>query len=134
VRRLTPVAVLLLATAAVSAHALSVSYAQFIVSRDAVSAVVRLPLDDVDLLLRLDRDLDGRVSDVELAGAAATLQGYIDIHLRVRADDRPVSGRVTRLARWRDPAAALYLEVAIAYAAPRAIERLSIESDVLTEL
>ena len=44
------------------AHASSVSYAQISIRSRTISAIVRLPLDDIDLLLRLYRDLDGHVS------------------------------------------------------------------------
>ena len=44
-----------------SAHANSVSYAQYAVDGRIVHAVVRLPLDDVDLLLRLDLNEDDRL-------------------------------------------------------------------------
>ena len=48
--------------ASLSAHAFSISYAHITIGQRSIAATVRLPLDDVDLLLRLDRDLDGRVS------------------------------------------------------------------------
>ena len=52
-----------------SAHALSVSYAQFSVQDNRMGAIVRLPIDEVDLLLRIDADLDGQISAAELEAA-----------------------------------------------------------------
>jgi hypothetical protein len=133
--RVVVVAVALLAaTVRVSAHANSVSYAQFSVDGRVVRAVVRLPIDDVDLLLRLDRDLDGRVSDGELEASATAVREYFAKHLRLAANGAPASDTVDRISVWRDPSAFQYLEVDLSYRAARAVGQLSIRSDFLTEL
>src|SRR5712691_11776901 len=67
----------------ISAHANSVSYAEYSADGRIVHAVVRLPLDDVDLLLRLDRNLDGQVSGAELDASATAIRAYLAKHLRV---------------------------------------------------
>jgi hypothetical protein len=117
-----------------SAHALSVSYAQFSVQDSRIAAVVRLPIDDVDLLLRLDTDLDGRISPAEIEAAGTKLQAYVTKHLRVRADGAQVSMTIGRLSLWRDPATLQYLEAECAATAPRTIDAVSIQSDFLVEL
>ena len=48
---------------AAAAHPLSVSYSRFELKDQALIATIRLPTDDADLLLQLDEDLDGRVSE-----------------------------------------------------------------------
>ena len=119
---------------AVSAHAFSVSYARFAVDHRTVDAVVRLPLDDVDLLLRLDRDLDGTVSQPEIDAARDRVQEYVGRHLHVAADGTALTSRIARVTTWRDPAGALYLEAAAAFTSPADIGTLDITSDLLTEL
>jgi len=132
VRTILTVTVLLGAT--LSAHALSVSYAQVSVQDRRIAAIVRLPIDDVDLLLRLDTDLDGQISSAELEAAKPRLQAYVTKHLRVRADDANLSIEIGRLSLWRDPAKRQYLEAECAAAAPRTIEAVSVHSDFLVEL
>ncbi|PYR04204.1 MAG: hypothetical protein DMG00_24200, partial [Acidobacteria bacterium] len=100
-RILWTAAAIALAAVTVSAHANSVSYAEFSVDRGTIRAIVRLPLDDVDLLLRLDRDLDGRVSDAELAAAQAAIRAYFAKHLHVAVDGVGVAGTLDRIAAWR---------------------------------
>lgn len=116
------------------AHALSVSYARLTIGERSVAAIVRLPLDDLDLLLRLDRDLDGRVSPEELTAARPVLQPYITRHFRVRADGVLLPMTIDRLALWSDPARFSYLEAALTLEAPEPIGSVAVESDVLVEL
>lgn len=117
-----------------SAHASSVSYAQFSVDEFAVHAVVRLPLDDVDLVLRLDRDLDGQVSGAELDASTAAIRAYVAKHMRVTANGAPVAELLERVATWRDPSAFQYLEAELSYQASHGVGQLSIHTDFLTEL
>jgi hydrogenase/urease accessory protein HupE len=131
---LAVVLVSFIASAGVFAHALSVSYAQFTIQDRTVSAIVRLPMDDVDLLLRLDRDLDGRVSAAELDASKDALRAYVDKHLQIRSAGVTLAGVVIRVVPWRDSAAVQYLEADVDYAASRPVGRVSIRSDFLTEL
>jgi hydrogenase/urease accessory protein HupE len=117
-----------------AAHALSVSYARFVVQPRAIGAVIRVPLDDVDLLLRLDRDLDGAVSNAEIDAARDRVEAYVARHLSVIADGVPLPGGQARLAIWRDPAGAQYLEFGAMFPAAAGIAAMSIRSDLLTDL
>ncbi len=126
--------VFVFARASVFAHAQSVSYAQFTIQHQTLSAIVRLPMDDMDLLLRIDRDLDGQVSAAELDASRNTLRAYLDKHLQIRSDGLTLAGTITRVLPWRDPAAFQYLEADIEYAASSPIGSVSIQSDFLTEL
>ena len=121
-------------SAPVGAHANSVSYAEYVVNGRAIHAVVRLPLDDVDLLLRLDRDLDGRVSDAELETAAAAVRLYLGKHIRIVANGVPLTEAIERVALWHDDSAFPFLEANLSYGTARAIDQLSIHTDLLTEL
>jgi hypothetical protein len=134
-RRLVWAAAALAITAGnAGAHANSVSYAEFAVDDRMVRAIVRLPLDDVDLLLRLDRDLDGRVSDAELGASGAAIHAYLAKHLRIAMNGAPLAESLERAGEWRDPSGFAYLECEMSFQAPRRVERLVIRSDFLTEL
>lgn len=116
------------------AHANSVSYARYSVEGRAVHAVIRLPLDDVDLLLRLDRDLDGQVSGQELDASTAAIRAYLARHMRVIADGVAVAESVEQVGTWRDGSAFQYLEGSLSFQAVRAVGQLSLHTNFLTEL
>jgi len=133
-RLLWTAAAVAVAAVSANAHANSVSYAQYAVEGRTVRAVVRLPLDDVDLLLRLDRDLDGRVSDAELGASRPAIGAYLAKHLQVTVNGAPLAESLDRVGVWRDPSAFLYLEGELSFQAPRRVEQLSIHTDFLTDL
>ena len=120
--------------ASLAAHASSVSYAEISIHDRTISAIVRLPLDDVDLLLRLDRDLDGRVSQAEIEGTRNVLSPYVAKHLHVTADGSTLTPTVGALKVWRDASGFEYLEAALTAAAARPVRVASIRSDFLVEL
>ena len=102
-RRLLWAAAALAITAAnAGAHANSVSYAEFSIDDRTVRAIVRLPLDDVDLLLRIDRDLDGRVSDAEFGASRAAIHAYLAKHLHVAMNGAPLAASLARAGAWHD--------------------------------
>ena len=133
-RILWTAAVVAATAVAASAHANSVSYASYAVAGRTVHAVIRLPLDDVDLLLRLDRDLDGQVSGRELDASTAAIRAYLAKHMRVIADGVAVAESVERIGTWRDGSAFQYLEGNLSFQAVRAVGQLSVHTDFLTEL
>jgi hypothetical protein len=119
---------------AAAAHALSVSYAHVTIQSRSIDLIVRLPLDDVDLLLRLDRDLDGRVSPAEIESARAPLSAYLVTHTHVVADATPLSPSIGRLAVWRDASGFEYVEANLTADAGRRLRVVSMRTDFLTEL
>jgi len=131
---LTLLTVIIAAAATVSAHPLSVSYAQYRIRTDQIAAIVRLPVDDVDLLLRVDRDLDGRISAAEIEAARDRIQAYVERHLEMRSDGIALSAGRGGVREWRDPAGAGYVEVSLDYVSPSRLGRVSIHSDFLTDL
>jgi hypothetical protein len=118
----------------VHAHPNSVSYAEFSIDKDAVFALARLPLDDVDLLLRVDRDLDGLISGTEIEASRPVLAGYFAKHLHVALNGAAAAATLERLAVWPDAAGLRYLEARLAYREGRSVRELTIHSDFLTEL
>jgi hypothetical protein len=125
---------LALGSVSLGAHPSSVSYARFSIANRTIAGVVRLPIDDVDLLLRLDRDLDGRISPAEIEGARGALSAYLTKHLHVIGDGSAMTPRVGALTTWRDATGFEYLEAAMTIEAPRQLRVVSIRSDYLAEL
>ena len=116
------------------AHAFSVSYAQIAIGDRLIAATVRLPLDDVDLLLRIDRDLDGRVSASEIAAASGVLSSYLVEHLHVTADAVPLTPTIGALTIWRDASGFEYLQATATSDAGRRVRVVSMRTDFLVEL
>jgi len=116
------------------AHPFSVSYAHIAIGDRGITAIVRLPLDDVDLLLRLDRDLDGRVAPEEIHAAAGAVSAYVVKHLHVAADDLALTPAVGELAIWRDGSGFEYLQATATADAGRRMRVVSIRADFLVEL
>jgi HupE / UreJ protein len=126
---------LLLALPAVAvAHPLSVSYAHLAVGNDRMTTTVRLPLDDMDLLLRIDRDLNGTVSDQEIAAAAPALLRYLVQRITVRADDTTPAPSLEQTGRWADQSGFPFVEAVLSYPVPRMPARLSLQMRILTDL
>lgn len=118
----------------VFAHASSVSYAQFSIQERTVQATIRVPIDDVDLLLKLDRDLDGQVSAAELERSRDLVSAYVVKHLHLTADGAPMMPTVGELTIWRDAAGFPYLEAGVESRATRPLRIVSIRTDFLIEL
>lgn len=94
---------------------MSVSYSRFDVEADGVRAIVRVPLDDLDLLLRLDRDFDNRVSIAELEQARPTLARYFADKVAVSAGGERLIASLEKASPWTDQDGALYVEAALAF-------------------
>ena len=110
------------------------STAQITIDPRSFHAVVRLPVDEIDLLLRLDRDLDGQVTAEELQAASGNVRAYIAKHIHVAADGTPVllSAGEVRLSPPATPAS--HIETAIDGRAASRIGVVAIDADFLTEL
>jgi len=125
---------LALGGASLAAHPSSVSYARFTIGVRTIEGVVRLPMDDVDLLLRLDRDLDGHVSPAELETARDRVSPYLVKHLHLSADEADLVPSIGALTVWRDAGGFEYLEASVASDAGRSLRLVSIRSDFLVDL
>ena len=135
-RRIPPslsLSLLLLGTWA-TAHPLSVSYSDFIVHDNSITAVYRLPLDDMDLMFALDSDLDGAVQDDELQAARTELGSYVAARVDVRAGGAAVAPALMSLSRWRDEEEWPYLEARFEYVASDEVRQLAISVRLLTDL
>ena len=110
------------------------SYAQIVVTAQSVRAHVRLPLEELDLVLRLDRDLDGQVSGAELDAARSSIAAYIARHLRVSADGNRLPLGVSGIALQRGADAGAFVEADTDSQARSRIGSVTIDSDFLSEV
>lgn len=125
---------IVLLAAAAWGHPLSVSYSRFAVDGQVLNAVYRLPMDDMDLLLQLDADLDGTISDSELASASDGLDSYVREHTRIEVNGLELQPELQQVSSWHDNADFPYVSIAARYVATEPIERLDIGVSVLTDL
>ena len=116
------------------AQPLSVSYSRWSVEGRAVRATIRLPIDDMDLLLQIDRDMDGTLTDAEIEQARQGVARYAVSHLQVSANGTPLTGSLQSVGRWKDKQQFPYLEAQITYASQQVIDDVSIRVTLLTDL
>lgn len=122
------------AAAPLSAHPLSASYSRFAVHEQRVEARLRLPLDDVDLLLRLDADLDGAVSGDELQRGQGAIDAYLRGRVLVSADGTPAPATLEAVEPWKDQDGFPYLEARLGYPLARPPAEIEIRVSVLADL
>ena len=119
---------------AAAAHALSVSYSRFELKDQALIATIRLPTDDADLLLRLDEDLDGHVSEQEIAAASPRIAGYVLKNLKVTQSSRATSFTLKGAGSWKDEQGQSYVEVTLRGEGVSPDQTLDLKLTVLTDL
>lgn len=124
----------LILSGAVSSHPLSVSYSQFDLEDQQVQAVFRLPMDDMDLLLQLDTDLDGEVTQAELERAKPDIESYLRQRVELRADGSRLSPALQAVGIWLNNNSFPYLEAGVLYRAEETVEQLAVQVGVLTDL
>ena len=117
-----------------SAHPLSASYSRFVVEKETVRAIVRVPLDDMDLLFRLDRDLNDAVSQQEIERARPALERYLTDRIAIEASGKRLVSSLRGLTTWKDRDGWPYLEASLVYPAPQPIGEITAQVRVLTDL
>ena len=119
---------------AAAAHPLSVSYSRFELKDQALVATIRLPTDDADLLLQLDEDLDGRVSEKEIAAASPRIAGYVLKNLMVTQSSRATSFTLKGAGSWKDDQGQSYVEVTLRGEGVSPDQALDLKVTVLMDL
>ncbi|MEE8076247.1 MAG: HupE/UreJ family protein [Candidatus Binatia bacterium] len=115
-------------------HPISISYSQFAVEGDTVTATLRLPMEELDLLMLLDEDLDGNVATAEIERSRDAIEAYLASRMELSANGVSLSPAIGELRTWDDADGFLFLEVPLAYQASSSIEAISIQVDLLTDL
>jgi hydrogenase/urease accessory protein HupE len=124
----------LIAFAPAFAHPLSVSYSSWVVEPRAIRATIRLPLDDMDLLLQLDEDLDGTVSDAELTRAVPALLRYQRERVTLTAGGRRIDPVLDSISKWEDRDRFPYVETVARYPLAAGGVEWSLRVQLLTDL
>lgn len=88
----------------------------------------------MDLLLRLDRDLDGAVSEDELQRARPAIAAYLRENLTLSADGVAAEPTLQATSIWKDREGFPFLEASLAFAAQKPIGALSIQVRALQDL
>jgi hypothetical protein len=122
------------AASVAGAHPLSVSYSRFEASPEALAAVVRLPMDDIDLLLQLDADLDDAVTLEEARAKRQAVSDYLRARVSAQAGGRPLPLSLADLALWKDGDGFPYLEARLRGPAPPGDAPLVLQVTVLADL
>ncbi|MGY8813873.1 MAG: HupE/UreJ family protein [Gammaproteobacteria bacterium] len=118
----------------VMSHPLSVSYSQFNVSENTLMAVYRVPMDDMDLLLGLDKDLDEIVTLQELSEASTQINNYLTQRANVQLNHQLVKNKFLSTNIWLDSDSFPYLEVHAKYSTLATIDSADINLKFLTDL
>jgi hydrogenase/urease accessory protein HupE len=138
-RRLIPVAlgglVLMgmLATR-LAAHPANVAYARVSIAEAAVEIALSLNLFELDLVLSLDRDLDGRVDGAELEARHADIVDYLRDTVGVSASGRALTAAVLALEPGRSRDGRAVLEATLWFGAAAPLGDVVVRCEPLTEL
>lgn len=116
------------------AHPLSISYSSFTLEDTRLLGEYRLPMDDMDLLLRLDRDLDLDIEDSELQAATAQIRDYLRQWSHIKLNGIEVTGEIGPIDVWRDNTGFPYLRARMIYTSSTMILKLDASVNVLTHL
>ena len=133
IARLAP-ALILLAPASAAAHPAQVAYARIDVQERAVEIALSMNLFELDLVLTLDRDLDGTVSPAELDGRRAEIADYLRGKTAVTAAGRALPMELRALGIGRSGDGRAVAEATLAFPAAEPLRDFTIRCEPLTEL
>ncbi|MGK0297048.1 MAG: hydrogenase/urease accessory protein HupE [Gammaproteobacteria bacterium] len=97
-------------------------------------AVYRLPMDDMDLLLRLDKDLDETVTLQELSEASTQIDNYLTERINIQLNHQLVENEFISTNIWLDSDSFPYLELNVKYSTIATIDSADINLKFLTDL
>ena len=127
-------ALILLTPAAAAAHPAQVAYARIAVEERAAEIALSMNLFELDLVLTLDRDLDGSVSPAELEARRAEIGDYLRGKTAVTAAGRALPMELRALGIGRSGDGRAVVEATLAFAAAEPLRDLTIRCEPLTEL
>ena len=140
-RRRAPGLVLLLVTvlagkepAPVGAHPANVAHARIAIAESAVEMTLSANLLELDLVLALDRDLDGRVEAREIEARRADVIDYLRGKVAVRASGRELPMELLALGIGRSGDGRAVVETTLAFRSEHALRDIAIRCEPLTEL
>jgi HupE / UreJ protein len=140
VRRLAPRLLLLFTIiltgppARVTAHPANVAHARVTIAERAVEIALSANLFELDLVLKLDRDLDGRVDAPELEARRADVNDYLAGTITVSAAGRQLPMELLALGIGRSGDGRAVVETRLVFRSEHALRDLTIRCEPLTEL
>ncbi len=123
-----------LGAASAAAHPANVAHARVTIADTAVEVAVSLNLFELDLVLSLDGNLDGRVDTGELEARRADIVDYLRGAVGVSASGRALVGEVLALAPGRSRDGRAVLEATLRFRASGPLRDVVVRCEPLTEL
>ena len=123
-----------LAPLSVAAHPAQVAHARIAIEEGAVEIALSMNLFELDLVLSLDRDVDGAVSARELAARRADILEYLRGKAGVSASGRPLPMELLALGIGRSGDGRAVVETTLAFRSEHALRDIAIRCEPLTEL
>jgi hydrogenase/urease accessory protein HupE len=127
-------AMLVLLPVSAPAHPANVAYARIAVQDRLVEIALSANLFELDLLLSLDRDLDGRVGASELEARRADIADYLRRHISVSATRSALRGNIVALGIDRGRDDKPLLSATLRFESEASIREVAIVCAPLTEL
>jgi hydrogenase/urease accessory protein HupE len=117
-----------------AAHPASVAYARVSIAEAAVEIALSLNLFELDLVLSLDRDLDGRVDATELAARRADVVNYLRDTVGVSASGRALVAEVLSVEPGLSRDGRAVLEAMLRFDSAPPLRDVVVRCEPLTEL
>jgi hypothetical protein len=117
-----------------SAHPLNVGIADIAVSEQRIDVRLSLNLFDLDLLLSLDRDLDGQVEPTEVEARRAEIVSYLAERVGVFAGEERVPAEVGALEVRQSADGKPVLETILSFRSREPLRVFTIRCEPLTDL
>lgn len=119
---------------ALSAHPANVAYARVSIADTAVEVALSLNLFELDLVLSLDRDLDGRVDAAELDSRRGDIEAYLREKVGVSAAGRALPATVPAFTPGRSADGRAVLDATLRFAGTMPLRDVVVRCEPLTEL
>ena len=117
-----------------AAHPANVAHARVTIADAAVEIALSLNLFELDLVLSLDRNLDGRVDAAELEARHADLVDYLRDAVGVSASGRTLTAAVLALEPGRSRDGRAVLDVTLRFSGALPLSDVVVRCEPLTEL
>jgi len=134
VRLLLATVLFWLAPFSVAAHPAQVAHARIAIEDRAVEIALSMNLFELDLVLSLDRDLDGSVSAPELEARRTDILEYLRGKAAVSSSGRPLPMELRALGIGRSGDGRAVVETTLAFPSEHPLQDVAIRCEPLTEM
>lgn len=136
-RKILLLAVLLLPgvpVAYLQGHPESASYSDITVEETQILYRLRIPMEELDLILMLDTDLNLQVDAQEIEGQREEITLYIREHVLISSGGQSLEMEVGTLQGWLDTDDEPYLEAQLVFRAPQPIQEYQLQFRIFQEV